>query len=308
MKDKTKRIGRWIGALVIVLIASAILFNSYADYRVLGEYFDSDGVKIHFTDEGTGEPVILIHGFAANADLNWRKWGVNKELRKDYRVIALDNRGHGLSDKPESQDAYGIEMVNDVVRLMDHLQIDKAHVVGYSMGGFLTMKLLIEHPERIISAMPCGAGWPRIDEESTSTIDRIASGLENEGTFAPLLEHLTPLDSDVNKLEVASMDRVIRSKADPAIMALAMRGMLEFAVEPDQLKANPVPVKTLIGSVDPLRETVEPLEGLLANFEAVYLEDGDHLSTLSMDEFIEEIEAFLGAHRLNAPIQQEDAA
>src|SRR5438874_13518496 len=86
-------------------------------------YFDSNGVKIRYTDQGKGEPVLLIHGFGANAEVQWALPGVLKDLARDYRVIAYDNRGHGKSGKPHDAKKYGMEMVEDAVRLLDHLKI-----------------------------------------------------------------------------------------------------------------------------------------------------------------------------------------
>jgi pimeloyl-ACP methyl ester carboxylesterase len=123
--------------------------------------FDSNGVKIHYQVEGQGEPVILIHGLTANARINWQWPGIISVLAEDYQVIALDCRGHGLSGKPTISSQYGTNMVDDVVRLMDHLKIKSAHLVGYSMGGMITMKMLVHHPERVRSAVVGGMGWMR---------------------------------------------------------------------------------------------------------------------------------------------------
>src|SRR5690349_10160902 len=101
--------------------------------RAEEQSFNSNGVRIHYYVEGKGEPVLLIHGFAVNAQLQWGLPGIIKDLAKDHRVITLDLRGHGKSDKPTEVKQYGTEMVEDVVRLLDHLKIKKAHVVGYSM-------------------------------------------------------------------------------------------------------------------------------------------------------------------------------
>jgi pimeloyl-ACP methyl ester carboxylesterase len=103
--------------------------------RVEGHYFESGGVRLHFTDEGSGPPVVLLHGFAVNADLNWRLPGVTQALTPEFRVISLDLRGHGLSGKPHEPEQYGRLMADDVIALLDHLGIEKAHVVGYSLGG-----------------------------------------------------------------------------------------------------------------------------------------------------------------------------
>jgi pimeloyl-ACP methyl ester carboxylesterase len=147
-----------LGGVVVVLAGLGTL--AYLLFvRVPGEYFDSNGVRIHYTVEGAGEPLILIHGLAANADLNWRRAGINALLRKDFQVIAFDCRGHGLSDKPHEKEQYGPEMVHDVTRLMDHLKIEKAHVAGYSMGGFIALELAMRYPERVRSVALCASGW-----------------------------------------------------------------------------------------------------------------------------------------------------
>src|SRR6266568_1595320 len=96
------------------------------------QFFQSDGIRIRYLIAGRGEPVILVHGWAASAEM-WSRLMDN--LSTDHRVIALDCRGHGKSDKPHDPAQYGEEMVNDVVRLMNHLGIRKAHVISYSMGG-----------------------------------------------------------------------------------------------------------------------------------------------------------------------------
>ncbi|MBT9588279.1 alpha/beta hydrolase [bacterium] len=105
--------------------------------------FRSHGVKIHYTVEGSGQPVILIHGLASSAAINWRMPGIVARLAKDYQVVALDCRGHGRSDKPKQDQAYGRAMVQDVAALMDHLRLKNAHIVGYSMGGMIRSLVLI---------------------------------------------------------------------------------------------------------------------------------------------------------------------
>jgi len=121
--------------------------------------FDSDGVKIHFEDQGSGEPAILVHGFASRAEHNWGLTGWYKALTPHYRVIALDCRGHGQSDKPHDVDAYGGEMMgNDVLRLMDHLGVARALLMGYSMGGHIAMGLLAHHRERFRAVVLGGIG------------------------------------------------------------------------------------------------------------------------------------------------------
>ena len=107
-------------------------------------FFDSAGVKIHFHDLGSGEPVVLVHGFASTAEHNWGGTGWITALSAKYRVIAPDVRGHGLSDKPSEREAYGYaSMGADVTRLMDHLRIARAPLIGYSMGSSIAIELML---------------------------------------------------------------------------------------------------------------------------------------------------------------------
>ncbi|MBI1321234.1 MAG: alpha/beta fold hydrolase [Candidatus Hydrogenedens sp.] len=125
-----------LAVLTTLFYLSLVLF-----VRVPGHYFDSNGARLYYTDEGQGEPVVLVHGFAADGHLNWRLPGVVDLLKQDYRVITLDARAHGKSAKPHEHGQYGMEMVDDIARLMDHLGIEKAHLAGYSMGGFLSLSV-----------------------------------------------------------------------------------------------------------------------------------------------------------------------
>ena len=127
------------------------------------EFFDAKGVKIHFLIEGTGEPVVLIHGLDSSARVNWQMPGTIDALARDQQVIAIDLPGYGESDKPDDPAAYGEQWVDDVILLLDHLNIRKAHIVGYSMGGMVALKLIAEHPDRVISGTLGGAGWLRED-------------------------------------------------------------------------------------------------------------------------------------------------
>ncbi|HZU35398.1 MAG TPA: alpha/beta hydrolase, partial [Gemmataceae bacterium] len=154
-------------------------------------YFNSDGVKIHYIVEGKGEPVLLIHGFTANIGTQWRLPGIIKALSRDYRVIAYDNRGHGKSGKPHDPKKYGTEMVADAVRLLDHLHIKKAHAVGYSMGGMIACKLLVTHPDRLLSATLGGSGGVR-EGGASLQFDVLADSLDQGKGFGPLIEFLTP--------------------------------------------------------------------------------------------------------------------
>jgi pimeloyl-ACP methyl ester carboxylesterase len=131
----------------------------------------SDGLKIHYLELGTtGTPVILIHGYTANAEGKWFKSGIAQALAAKHRVIAIDARGHGKSDKPHDPAKYGPRMARDVVELMDHLKIAKAHVHGYSMGGSILTQILAKHPQRLITAIYGGSGPPETDPKIVAQV------------------------------------------------------------------------------------------------------------------------------------------
>ena len=127
--------------LLIACLLSAAMPMLAADAPTR-HVLNSNGVKLSYVVAGKGEPVVLIHGLYSSSLMNWQLPGIFDMLAKDYKVIALDMPGHGESDKPTNDSAYGEEMVEDVVRLLDELKITKAHVVGYSMGGMITAKLM----------------------------------------------------------------------------------------------------------------------------------------------------------------------
>ena len=124
------------------------------------QFFDSDGVRIVFLDEGSGDPILLIHGFASSIKDNWIDPGwVSFLTGNGFRVVAIDNRGHGESDKPHEVSAYGAPlMAEDARRLLDHLGIARADVMGYSMGARITAFLALAHPARVRSAVFGGLG------------------------------------------------------------------------------------------------------------------------------------------------------
>jgi pimeloyl-ACP methyl ester carboxylesterase len=163
----------WTSALLLLLAGTAGLPGE-------DRFFDSAGVRIHYTVEGNGEAVVLIHGMAFDLAMNWEAPGIVKGLADRYRVVALDVRGHGRSGKPHEPKMYGHHLVADVIRLLDHLKIEKAHIVGCSMGGRIAGALLTEHPERVRTVLltrrffPARKDFHAASEVSCRTVDRSA--------------------------------------------------------------------------------------------------------------------------------------
>jgi pimeloyl-ACP methyl ester carboxylesterase len=227
----------------LILTATALL----AALPAQAASFDSDGVKIHYQVEGRGEPVVLIHGLHASAQMNWAAPGIIADLAKTYRIIALDCRGHGQSDKPEAEGSYGVKMVEDVVRLMDHLKLRSAHIVGYSMGGMIGLKLAVLHPDRVRSTTLGGMGWM---EEGSRQQDFWA-GNDRRGGNAALI-----------------------------------RGFTEFATTAAQVKAIRTPISVVIGDRDPCRLLyVVPLLKLRPEIPEHVIAEAGHIGCIAKPEF-----------------------
>jgi len=140
--------------------------------------FTNGAVEIAYLDEGEGEPIVLVHGFASTKETNWVAPGWIMTLRgAGRRVIALDNRGHGASSKLYDPAAYhSATMAEDVRALLDHLTIDRADVMGYSMGARITAFLAVNHPARVRSAIFGGLGIRLVD--GVGLPESIAEALE----------------------------------------------------------------------------------------------------------------------------------
>ena len=262
-------------------------------------FFDSAGVRIHYTVEGNGEPVVLIHGFGANIDVNWGKPGILKALAGSFRVIAMDNRGHGQSDKPHGVDAYRGQMAEDVIRLMDHLNIKQAHVVGYSLGGFITITLLATHPDRLRSAVVGGAGWNSAPADAWKGMtDRIADSLEQGKGLGPLVTMLAPsaetTPGGAEAIETAN--RKLMERNDPVALAAVLRVMFSNLPSEAELRSNKVPVLVLVGENDMTRSWAEAFARTTPNVELAVIPGANHMSAVLAPEFLARMQSFLAGH------------
>ena len=242
----------WLGLLVWLPLAFVGVTMLHADD------FTSNGVKIHYVVNGCGDPVILIHGLYATANGNWQGPRIMPELAKHYQVIALDLRAHGESGKPEGEDQYGVQMAEDVVRLMDHLRLPKAHLVGYSLGGMIAMKIMTQHPERVSSAVLGGMGW-----------------LKDNSPFQQFWE-------------------TIKQFGPPNFPAACLGGISKLGVTEAEVKAVRVPVTIIVGDRDPCRWMyVEPLRRVRPDWPLHIINNANHVSCLGKPEFRAAIEAAL---------------
>jgi pimeloyl-ACP methyl ester carboxylesterase len=130
-----------------------------------GDVAVSDGVRIHYQEAGEGVAVVLLHGYTSCCDASWFADGMAKELARTHRVIGIDARGHGRSEKPHDPSLYdGDRMPRDVIEVLDRLGVEKAHFHGYSMGGGIVAHLMARRPDRFITAGFGGSGVRETDE------------------------------------------------------------------------------------------------------------------------------------------------
>jgi pimeloyl-ACP methyl ester carboxylesterase len=271
------------------------------------KFFDSEGVRIRYVEQGSGEPLVLIHGYSSDLERAWVNGGVFSNLATDHRVIALDLRGHGGSDKPRDPRAYGEKMGQDVVRLLDHLTLTRAHIVGYSLGAAIVAKLVTTNPERFVTATVGGgsfsrAPWTPQREQATE-----AAATELEGPF-PFLSRILarlpreqprPTDEALRQLSEAE---VRRTQSDPKALAAFQRSSRALVVTAADMAAIRVPMLGVVGSRDGARTRLQELKAILPALKLVVIDGAVHSDVVRgadrSPEFVSALREFIAAHRI----------
>lgn len=189
-------------------------------------------------------------------------------------------------------------MVEDTIRLLDHLKIRKAHVVGYSMGGRITFSLLGYHPERLRTAVIGGFGWVPSDDNSYNTVhEQLAESLEHDNSLEPLILWLNPVGAPrPTQEQISLINKIFLSLGnDPKALAAIQRNPAPSPTRA-QLRANKVPVLSLTGELDPLKSYVDPLISFMPDLKVVVIPKANHANTPGVPEFIENLRHFLQEH------------
>ena len=285
---------------IVLLMAgmSSLVFGQ----NLQDQFFDSNGVRIHYIEQGKGEPVVLIHGYTGTAEGNWVTPGVFQQLAKNYRVIAMDCRGHGKSEKPHDAKQYGQEMGLDIVRLLDHLKLRKAHIVGYSMGGGIVAKLLTMKPERFLTATLGGSGGRlAYTDEELKRREKMAAEME-QGSTRTMSLSLWPKDQPPpTEEELKQRGARLAATQDIVALAAAMRATPDQVITLEQVAAVKVPTMAIIGTADPVIENVNKLKKAMPKLKVVTIEGATHSGdrgAYNRPEFIQAVQEFLKANSI----------
>ena len=280
--------------IALALLAAALLAPSAPQEAA----FESNGVTIRYASAGSGEAVVLVHGWMGDSTMWGRDPAGNTKLEpaEGFRAIALDCRGHGKSGKPHDPTKYGAEMAKDVVRLLDHLDIRRAHLVGYSMGAFIVGHVVANHPERAISATYGGQAPLLTGEAGSREVDALAKAVEEGNGLGPYLMEVRPA---LTRPQADALAKALYSGKDAKAWALAGQGFKGLEVKKEDLLRAGVPSLFIYGSKEPestLRR-VAALRKDLKEAEEKVLDGADHVAALRHPEFGATIVAFLKRHQ-----------
>jgi pimeloyl-ACP methyl ester carboxylesterase len=247
--------------------------------------FHNGAVEIAYLDEGGGDPILLVHGFASTKNVNWvyPTW-VSELKRNGRRVIAFDNRGHGESGKLYDSAAYEIAtMASDIAALMDHLNIERADIMGYSLGSRMTAVLALSQPQRLRSAILGGIGIGLI--EGGGPGENVASALE-----ADSLDEVT---DPVGRTFRAFADQ---TRSDRRALAACLRGSRRL-MSRQEAERIAVPVLIAVGTADAIAGSADALGKIIPGSEVLNIPNRDHMRAVGDKVYKSGVLDFLSRHK-----------
>jgi len=260
-------------------------------------YLDVDGVRLHYKDAGgDGEPVVFIHGYTASIGGQWGRPGLIAGIReRGWRTIAFDLRGHGKSDRPHDPALYaGDRMGRDIEALLDHLRIERAHLVGYSLGAHILAHAMTHFPERAVTVSLGGAAgrWNWTEAETLAVLEE-AEELDQGGITKHILRLWPPgkPEPDADELQRLS-DRKLEGMDARALGAIK-RVMPHHQVSVEQMQALSMPILAVVGTGDGQLEPMRQLAGFHTGVTLVEVPGAGHGDCPGKPEYLEALSAFL---------------
>ncbi|MGH9221259.1 MAG: alpha/beta fold hydrolase [Vicinamibacterales bacterium] len=292
--------------MVILFIAALLVAPAWAFAQTPAappdQFFDSSGVRIRYVEQGQGPAIVLMHGYTGTLDRHFIANGVFANLAKDHRAIAIDLRGHGKSGKPVTASEYGPQMAIDVVRLLDHLKIQRAHVLGYSLGAMIAGRLATLHPERLISvayiaSLPLRTTDTYMEKFAAASVEE----LESDMPFKSLALALQPPGAKPpSDDEIQKAVAPLVAANDVKALAALWRGYKGLAVSDQQLRAVTIPSIVITGSEDISAAGVPELNKTQPQIRTVVVQGAQHGGpdgVMRRAEFMTTLREFLAAAR-----------
>lgn len=266
---------------------SAAALQSLSLATAPDRFLAAGDVRLRYREIGRGEPVVLLHGMTRDLD-DWR--GVADSLALDRHVIALDERGFGQSSKFTEPARFGTAMADDVVRLLDHLRIRRAHLVGHSMGAAVAANVAARYPERVASASLLAP---------PSYADSAAFAQSNAGWVADL-ERGAGMGRFFQWLFLGMPDCVAAGASTaalaanpPATVAAVFRSMSALMIPASRAGTVRVPALVAVGSHDPLLARARWLASWWPRARLLEVPDADHGTIAGRPEVLAAVRALM---------------
>ena len=243
------------------------------------QFLAAGDVRLRYRDAGQGVPIVFIHGYSRSLE----DWLAFADSFPTNRVIAYDARGFGKSTKLTDVRRYGDAMVEDVIALLDQLRIDRAHLVGHSMGALIAANAALAHPQRVASATLIAGPMYTDSSAFARTTSRWVRDLERGAGLRNFLPWLLPglPDSVARGMSAQTM-----AANDSVVMVTAMRSFPALAISTSAMAAAQVPVFVAVGDGDPLSPTSRELARHWPRARLVDLAGVDHVAIVNRPEVL----------------------
>ena len=244
------------------------------------QFYTRNGVRIRYRETGRGTPVVLIHGYAGRLE---QMAGLADSLKDSARVVVLDVRGFGGSDSPDSATAYGLAMTDDVVGLLDHLGIQRAHLVGHSMGALIAADAADRYGSRVASVTLIGGPFYPDSATMTGRTRSYVAELRAGRGLVTFIKWIFPGIPD--SLARGYNSEIMRSN-DSLALIVAMEGMGGLVIDSTERAGAVAPALVAVGSLDPLLPHSRALAAWWPGAQLLEIEGADHVTIAMRPEVL----------------------